>query len=98
MDLTAELTDCWVASFLPQPFLWFVSFKPVSQMPVCCSSRMRRKRIQVRSGPYCNAPAQFERPMMSQMDLTAELTDCWVASFLPQPFLWFVSFKPVSQM
>ena len=31
------------------------------------------------------APAQFERRMMSQMDLMAELTDCCVAWRLPLP-------------
>jgi hypothetical protein len=42
------------------------------------SSRMRRNIIQVISGTYCLAPAQLERRMMSQMDQTRELTDCWV--------------------
>src|SRR5574341_931521 len=40
---------------------------------------MRRKRIQVSSGTYWRAPAQFERRMMSQIDLTAASTDCGVA-------------------
>ena len=31
---------------------------------------MRRNRIHVSSGTYCSALAQFERRMMSQMDLT----------------------------
>jgi len=31
---------------------------------------MRRKRIHVSSGTYCRALAQFERRMMSQIDLT----------------------------
>jgi|GEM_PF-6597114 len=36
---------------------------------------MRRKRIHVSSGTYCSALAQFERRMMSQMDLTNEESD-----------------------
>src|SRR5436309_1073277 len=43
---------------------------------------MRRNRIQVNSGTYCKAPAQFERRMMSQIDLMAWLTDCWLESDL----------------
>ena len=35
-----------------------------------CASRMRRKRIQVSSGTYCNALAQLERRMTSQTPLT----------------------------
>ena len=46
---------------------------------------MRRNRIQVNSGTYCIAPAQFDRRMMSQIAFTAELTDCCVASLLPLP-------------
>lgn len=38
---------------------------------------MHRNKIQVSSGTYCDAPAQFERRMMSQIDLTAALSDCW---------------------
>jgi len=34
------------------------------------------------SGTYCNAPAQFDRRMMSQMDFIALLTDCWELNFL----------------
>src|SRR3989338_3491523 len=48
---------------------------------------MRRNRIHVSSGTYWSAPAQFDRRMMSQMALTAPLTDCWVASRLPLPLL-----------
>ena len=51
-----------------------------------CSSRMQRKRIQVSSGTYCSAPAQFERRMMSQMDLMAALSDYWALNFLPLVF------------
>jgi len=54
------------------------------------SSRMRRKRIQVSSGTYCKAPAQFDRRMMSQMDLTALLTDCCEVSLFP--FVWLRAF------
>jgi hypothetical protein len=46
---------------------------------------MRRKRIQVSSGTYCSAPAQFERRMTSQMDLIVALTDCWVPRRFPFP-------------
>src|ERR1039458_4411726 len=49
------------------------------------SSRIRRKRSQVSSGTYFMAPAQLDRRMTSQMDLMAELTDCWVAWRLPLP-------------
>ena len=38
------------------------------------------------SGTYFMAPARLDRRMMSQMDLMAELTDCWVAWRLPLPF------------
>jgi len=33
---------------------------------------MRRKRIHVSSGTYCRALAQFDRRMMSQIDLTKD--------------------------
>jgi hypothetical protein len=46
------------------------------------SSRMRRKRIHVSSGTSWRARAQFDRRMMSQMDLTAALADCCEASRL----------------
>ena len=46
------------------------------------SSRMRRNKIQVSSGTYCNAPAQFERRMISQIDFTAALSDCGEPCFL----------------
>lgn len=39
---------------------------------------------QVSSGTYWRAPAQLERRMMSQMALTVEFTDCWVASRRPE--------------
>lgn len=46
------------------------------------------------------APAQFERRMMSQMDFTAELTDCCVECVLPFPFLapLFELFPPACRL
>ena len=37
---------------------------------------MRRNRIQVSSGTYCNALAQLDLRMMSQIDLTKLESDC----------------------
>ena len=37
---------------------------------------MRRNKIQVSSGTYRNAPVQFDRRMMSQIDFTAAFNDC----------------------
>jgi hypothetical protein len=52
------------------------------------SSRIRRNKIHVSSGTYCKAPAQFDRRMMSQMDLTVALTDCCEPRTFPSPFFW----------
>src|ERR1035441_9177153 len=63
-----------------------------------CASRcerIRRKRSQVSSGTYFMAPAQLDRRMMSQMDLMAELTDCWVAWRLPLPLAAVATFEMV---
>src|SRR5438067_478993 len=53
---------------------------PTASLPArsrsSCASRMRRNKIHVSSGTYCKALAQFERRIMSQMDLTKEERDC----------------------
>ena len=53
---------------------------------------MRRNRIQVSSGTYCNAPAQLLRRMMSQMDFTAPFSDCCEACFFEMGVPWNGSF------
>ena len=65
----------------PPPFPWSRD---------SCASRMRRNRIQVSSGTYCSALAQFERRIMSQMLLTKLPSDCAeeiVLSFFSLTFL-----------
>jgi hypothetical protein len=45
---------------------------------------MRKNKIHVNSGTYCSAPAQLERRMMSQIDLTAAFSDWGDECFFPE--------------
>src|SRR5690349_25124331 len=85
------MADCGAAQSRQRNGAWSDGTKGIlsaSASSASCasrSSRMRRKRIHVSSGTYFIAPAQFERRITSQMDLTAAFSDCCVPWRLPVP-------------